>query len=154
MGRAERRRPAAAHAHQVGVLAALGRGDFEDAYLHAAAISPPGVLAPYFPLALWVVIDLVEAAVRTGRLAEAVAHASAIRDARIAALSPRLALLATGAEAIAARDGLAPGSSRQRSPSQTQATSLRPGPGTALLRRAAAARPGDEGIAATSGCCP
>ena len=96
-------------AHHVGSIAALSRGDFEDAYQHAAAISPPGVLASHAPLALWVPMDLVEAAVRTGRHAEAVAHVGAIRDAGIAAISPRLALLAAGSAAIATPDGSALG---------------------------------------------
>jgi len=47
-------------------------------------------------------MDLVEAAVRTGRHAEAHAHVAAIQAANIAALSPRLALLAAGSAAIAA----------------------------------------------------
>ncbi len=96
------------HARHVQVLVALGRGDFEDAYRHASAISEPGVLASHVPLALWVAMDLVEAAVRTGRHAEAAAHVTAIRDAGVAALSPRLALLATAAEAIAASNDVAP----------------------------------------------
>jgi DNA-binding CsgD family transcriptional regulator len=54
-------------------------------------------------------MDLVEAAVRTGRHAEAAAHVTAMRDAGIAAISPRLALLAAGAEAIAAPEASAPG---------------------------------------------
>lgn len=54
------------------------------------------------PLALFVPVDLVGAAVRTGRHAEAAAHAAAMHDADIAALSPRLALLAGGSAAIAA----------------------------------------------------
>ncbi|MFY9668518.1 MAG: AAA family ATPase [Trebonia sp.] len=91
-------------AHHVGSVAALGRGDFEDAYQHATAISPAGVLASHVPLALWVLMDLVEAAVRTGRHTEAAAHVTAIRDAGIAAISPRLALLAAGSEAIATAD--------------------------------------------------
>ncbi len=100
---------AEAAAHHVDALAAQGRGDFEDAYRHAAAISPPGVLASHVPLALWAAMDLVEAAVRTGRPAEAAAHVTAVREAGIAAISPRLALLASGAEAIAAPDGSALG---------------------------------------------
>jgi DNA-binding CsgD family transcriptional regulator len=100
---------AEAHARHVRVLAAVVQGDFEDAYRHAAAISPPGVFASHAPLALWVAMDLVEAAVRTGRHAEAAAHVTAIRDAGIAALSPRLTLLATASEAIAAQDDTAPG---------------------------------------------
>jgi DNA-binding CsgD family transcriptional regulator len=54
-------------------------------------------------------MDLVEAAVRTGRRAEAAAHVAAIRDAGIAALSPRLALLASSSAAIAAPDDSAAG---------------------------------------------
>ena len=96
-------------AHHVGSVAALGRGDFEDAYQHATAISPAGVLASHIPLALWVLMDLVEAAVRTGRHTEAAAHVTAMGDAGIAAISPRLALLAAGSEAITASDDLAPG---------------------------------------------
>jgi DNA-binding CsgD family transcriptional regulator len=90
-------------------LAALGRGAFEDAYQSATAISPAGVLASHIQPALWVPMDLIEAAVRTGRHAEASAHVTAMRDADVAALSPRLALLATASEAITAPDDLAPG---------------------------------------------
>ena len=54
-------------AHHVRSVAALGRGDFAGAYQHAAAISPPGILASHVGHALWVLLDLVEAAVRTGR---------------------------------------------------------------------------------------
>jgi DNA-binding CsgD family transcriptional regulator len=89
-------------------LAALGRGAFEDAYQSATAISPAGVLASHIQPALWVPMDLVEAAVRTGRHTEASAHVTAMREADIAVLSPRLALLATASEAITAPDDLAP----------------------------------------------
>jgi len=99
---------AEAAAHHVGAILALGQGDFEDAYQHAAAISPPGVLASHVPLALWVLMDLVEAAVRTGRQAEAAAHVGAIHDAGVAAISPRLALLAAGSQAIVAANASAP----------------------------------------------
>ena len=54
-------------------------------------------------------MDLVEAAVRTGCRTEAAAHVTAMRDARIAAISPRLALLAAGSQAIAASDSSALG---------------------------------------------
>jgi DNA-binding CsgD family transcriptional regulator len=85
-------------------LAALGRGDFEYAYHQLSCVSPPGVLASHVPLALWTAMDFVEAAVRTGRRAEAVAHVTAMREADIAALSPRLALVSLGSAAIAAAD--------------------------------------------------
>jgi DNA-binding CsgD family transcriptional regulator len=90
-------------------LAALGQGVFEDAYQNATAISPAGVLASYIQPALWVPMDLVEAAVRTGRQVEASAHVTAMREADIAALSPRLALLAAASEAIAGADDVSPG---------------------------------------------
>jgi DNA-binding CsgD family transcriptional regulator len=88
--------------HHAGSLAALGRGDFEEAYREAAGISPPGILTSHVPHALWTVMDLVEAAVRTGRQREAAAHVAAAREARIAEISPRLALLVTTSAALAA----------------------------------------------------
>ncbi|MGY1810582.1 LuxR C-terminal-related transcriptional regulator [Blastococcus sp. SYSU D00669] len=89
-------------AHRARALAALGRGDYEEAYRHTTAISPPGRLAPHVPAATWVAKDLVEAAVRTGRHAEAAAHAAAMQRAEIFRLRPRLALLAAGAAALVA----------------------------------------------------
>lgn len=82
-------------------LAALGRMDYEDAYQQAASISPPGTLSAHGAQALWVTMDLVEAAVHTGRRAEASAHVAAMKEADIARLSPRLALLCAGAAAMA-----------------------------------------------------
>ena len=98
-----------AFASQVRGLAALGRGDFEEAYQLASSISPPGLLPPHVPVALYVLMDLVEAAVRTGRGAEAGAHVAAMREANIDALSPRLALMVGGCAAIAAPDDTALG---------------------------------------------
>jgi len=82
---------------------------------NAAAISPPGVLAPYAPHALWVFCDLVEAAIHTGRDAEAAAHAAAARDTRLDRLSPRLRLVVLASTAITGRGPTPPPSSR-RSP--------------------------------------
>jgi DNA-binding CsgD family transcriptional regulator len=83
-------------------LAALGRGDYEEAYRLYASISPPGRLLPHVPVAMWVAKDLVEAAVRSGRVDEANAHVAAMRQAEIFRLRPRLALLAAGATALVA----------------------------------------------------
>ncbi|WP_350277504.1 AAA family ATPase [Kribbella sp. HUAS MG21] len=93
---------ARAFAHHALVLADIGRGDYEAAYRHAAAISPAGVLASHVPHALWMAMDLVEAAVRTNRRAEAAAHVSALRAADVATLSPRLAILVEASAGIAA----------------------------------------------------
>jgi hypothetical protein len=77
----------ARYAAHADALAAAGRGDFEMAFVHASSISRAGELQPYVPHALWVVLDLVEAAVRTGRHADARAHVRAAQDAAIAATS-------------------------------------------------------------------
>lgn len=78
--------------------------DFEAAYQHATTITRPGELADHVPHALWLTLDLTEAAVRTGRHAEAAAHVAAVRQAGVAAISPRQALIIEGAAAIAAPD--------------------------------------------------
>jgi DNA-binding CsgD family transcriptional regulator/tetratricopeptide (TPR) repeat protein len=88
----------------VRALAAMGRGDFEEAYQAATAVSPAGTLASHVQEAQLVIMDVVEAAVHTSRRAEAAAHLAAIREADLAAISPRMALLVRGSEAIAAPD--------------------------------------------------
>lgn len=93
---------AATFAHHVRTLAALAIGDHDVAYLNAAAISPAGVLAPFAPHALWVLFDLVDAAVGSDRPADAAAHVAVMQQANLAAISPRLALVVAGSAAIAA----------------------------------------------------
>jgi DNA-binding CsgD family transcriptional regulator len=92
------------HAWHARGLAALGRGDLEEAYQHASSISPPGLLAPHAPVSLYVLQDLVEAAVRTGRDAEAAAHVAAMQEANLAGLSSRLALVVGASAAMTAPD--------------------------------------------------
>jgi DNA-binding CsgD family transcriptional regulator len=89
-----------AYAAHIRSLTALGQADFETAFHNAAAISPPGTLAPYAPHALWVLLDLVEAAIHTGRRTEAAAHVAAARDCRLDRLSLRLRLVVLAGEAI------------------------------------------------------
>lgn len=91
-------------AHHALAQAALGAGEFEDSYAHATAVSPPGVLAANNPQALWCALDLVDAAVHTGRNAEARAHAAVIRDADLARLSARFTLVTAAAAAMVASD--------------------------------------------------
>lgn len=83
---------------------ALGSGDFEAAYQRAAAITPPGQLVPYRAMAVYAVLGLVEAAVRTDREAEAAAHVAALREADVGAISSRLALEVAACEALVAPD--------------------------------------------------
>ncbi len=92
---------------QAAGLCAGGRRDFDMAYRLYASISPPGSFAPHEPFALWVVFDLVEAAERSGRHAEAVAHVEAARTAGIFLISTRLALLCAASEAVASGPELA-----------------------------------------------
>ncbi|GIF64111.1 LuxR family transcriptional regulator [Asanoa ishikariensis] len=91
-------------AYHPRVLAAAAQGDAESAYRYATAISPAGELAPFVQVATSVMFDLVEAALRTGRTAEARAHADAMRAADVASLSPRMALIQHGVDALVLDD--------------------------------------------------
>ena len=100
------RRAGAMHVYvlHARTLDAIGRGDFDNAYRHACAISPAGTIASHVPHAMWMVLDLVEAAMRTGRTDEAAAHVAAAQDTDLSAISSRLALITNGAAAVAATD--------------------------------------------------
>ncbi|WP_204060289.1 helix-turn-helix transcriptional regulator [Microbispora corallina] len=87
--------------HYTGTLLALGRQDYEAAYREATSISPAGTIPPCRSVAVWTVLDVVEAAVRTNRHAEARAHVAAARAARLETISGRLRMLVTAAEALA-----------------------------------------------------
>ncbi|MFJ8582922.1 AAA family ATPase [Micromonospora sp. NPDC093277] len=89
---------------ETATLAALAAGDAEAAFHRASEVSQPGMLRPYTPHAMWMVLDLVEAAVRTDRWDAARAHARAADEAGIARISSRVALLVAGAKAFAADD--------------------------------------------------
>jgi DNA-binding CsgD family transcriptional regulator len=91
-------------AHHGFARAALSTGDFEECYVHASAIGPAGTLGSHNPQALWAALDLIDAAVHTGRNDEARAHADAIRRADLGRLSPRFALIAAAAGAMVASD--------------------------------------------------
>ena len=123
-------------------LAALGRGDFEAAYHHASAVCPPGEFVPYARHALWVCMDLVEAAVRTDRHAEAAAHVAAMQRYGIARISPRIALLAGGSAGLAARRrrGGVGGVRAGAGDPGSRSLAVRPGSREIGLRRATASR--------------
>ncbi|MEV7032955.1 AAA family ATPase [Streptomyces sp. NPDC093272] len=86
------------------VLYALGQGDFEDAYRFARSIAPPGELPPHVPHAVWSLLDLAEAAARTGRPGQVRAHVAAARDAGLDTLSPRLRMVLLAAAALGTAD--------------------------------------------------
>jgi hypothetical protein len=106
IGWAVPRRAGAVHAYALHARAldAIGRGDFENAFRNACAISCAGTIASHVPHAMWMVLDLVEAAVRTDRKHEAAAHVAAAQETGLPAISSRLALLTWGAAAVAATD--------------------------------------------------
>jgi DNA-binding CsgD family transcriptional regulator len=91
---------AVAFANHARVLADLGESNYEGVYRHATAMSPAGTFASHVPHAMWVCMDLVEAALRTQRLAEAEAHVRAMHESDIASFSPRLALLVAASTAL------------------------------------------------------
>ncbi len=95
-------------AHHALAEAALAAGDFDEGYAHATAISPPGMLGSHTTQALWVALDLVDAAVHTGRNREASAQVNAMRRADLGRLSPRYALITAAATAMVAPDDEAP----------------------------------------------
>ncbi|MER5792896.1 AAA family ATPase [Streptomyces sp. NPDC001980] len=89
-------------------LAAIGQGDYEEALAQAALIGPPGAPTPGVP-GRWMVLDYVEAAVRTGRLEDARAHVRAAQEAGLPRIGPRIELITAGAAAVAADDAAAAG---------------------------------------------
>jgi DNA-binding CsgD family transcriptional regulator len=86
----------------VRTIAALGRSDFEGAYQYASQISPVGTLASHVLMAPWVMMDVVESAMRTGRTGDAEAHLAAMQAADVARVSSRYALLVAGSAALTA----------------------------------------------------
>jgi DNA-binding CsgD family transcriptional regulator len=92
-----------AYARSAGNLAAMGQGDFDEALVQVARITPAGAPSAGIP-GRWVVLDLVEAAVRSGHIDEARAHVAAAQQAGLDRIGPRIALMITGAAALTADD--------------------------------------------------
>lgn len=88
-------------------LAALGHGRYEEAYAHLTELTEPGVLPRGMPWFHLVFFDFVEAAVRTGRLAQARAHVAAGEAARMDKISDHHAFLLAAAAASTAPDEVA-----------------------------------------------
>ncbi|MFF2847955.1 alpha/beta fold hydrolase [Streptomyces sp. NPDC058001] len=91
-------------AAEIRTRAALGRGEYEAAFRQATLVGPAGVLPHFQAPALWLMTDLVESAVLSGRHAEAEAHVAALYSAQVPAISGRLALVTHGAAAMTAAD--------------------------------------------------
>ncbi|MFG2915042.1 AAA family ATPase [Kitasatospora sp. NPDC048298] len=85
-------------------LAALAHRRYEEAYGHFSELTPPGRLSGGRPWHHTLVLDLVTAAVHTGRHEEARAHLAAGAAARSAEISAHHAFLCAAATALAADD--------------------------------------------------
>ncbi|MBZ4319874.1 AAA family ATPase [Streptomyces huiliensis] len=84
---------------------ALTEGDFEAAYLYAIGMTPPGSFDRHaHQIAPRALLELVEAALYSGRREQARRHALAACAAGLPEASPRLALSAYGALAMTADD--------------------------------------------------
>ncbi|MFC5659910.1 helix-turn-helix transcriptional regulator [Streptomyces nogalater] len=92
------------HLTHLRALAALGHGRDEEAYTALAGLTPPGVLPPGLPWFHLPFFDFVDAALRTGRTAQARAHVAAGDAARMGDISPHHAFLLAAARALAAAD--------------------------------------------------
>jgi DNA-binding CsgD family transcriptional regulator len=91
-------------AYRVFAAVAMAEGDYEEAFRHLTLITPIGSLAQYAGPPVHISMDLVQAAMRTDRQQLAGAHVRALQEARIARLSPFLAMLVDAAAALAAGD--------------------------------------------------
>ncbi|KUN79028.1 LuxR family transcriptional regulator [Streptomyces bungoensis] len=89
-------------AEAIGAATGLTEGDYESAYAYAGGLTAPGTFTPYSQQAPRTLLDLVEAAVHTGRGAQARAHTDAARKQGLPAISPRLDFLTAAAEAMTA----------------------------------------------------
>ena len=85
-------------------MAELGRGDFASAYQHALEICTP-TIPSFKPMALWVLFDLVEAAVRLDDMKRRPTTPPTSPPHVSPRSSPRLALVAAGAAALVSDDG-------------------------------------------------
>lgn len=91
-------------AQRAVVLAALADADFETAYGAAVRIAAPGEFPPYQHQATDSMLDLVEAAVHTGRQREARVHAEAAARLGLGDISARLGALTTAVLAMTELD--------------------------------------------------
>lgn len=97
-------RAAVEYAAHARTLVALGRSDFEEAFTQATTITDAGTIESHVPMVAWSMLDLVGSGVRSNHRDEAAAHVAAMRQANVAAISPRLALHFAAASALVATD--------------------------------------------------
>jgi DNA-binding CsgD family transcriptional regulator len=89
---------------RIAARIALAEGDYEAAYQAAIKVSPPGIFPPNNVQVADDMLDLIEAAVHTGRLEEARAHAAEAVRLDLSEISPRVAALTLAISAMTASD--------------------------------------------------
>ena len=94
---------------RIAVRIALAEADYEAAYQAAIKVSPPGIFPPNNVQVGDDMLDLIEAAVQTGRLEEARAHAAEAVRMNLPEISPRVAALTLAMSAMTASDSEAGG---------------------------------------------
>lgn len=88
------------YSSHIRCMTALPAGRFDEAFTHAATISPPGILPPYIPHAIWSAFDLIEAAARSGRKVQGEMHLKVFECAEVASHSSRLRALVLAAHGL------------------------------------------------------
>ena len=91
-------------AQRIAVRIALAESDYEAAYQAEIKVSPPGIFPPNNIQVGDDMLDLIEAAVHTGRLDEARAHAAEAVRLNLSEVSPRVAALTLAISAMTASD--------------------------------------------------
>lgn len=83
---------------------ALAEGRFDDAFRAYQGIVAPGEFPPFEPVAMWTILDVVEAGLCSGRPAEARRHLRAAEEAGLPELSSRIRFVCAAASAYLASD--------------------------------------------------
>lgn len=89
-------------------LAALSQARYREALDAYSSVGEPGTFPPHEQVTPWMVMDIVEAAVRAGAIESARAHVRACADAGLPELSPHARFLHHAAVALACDDNAFP----------------------------------------------
>ncbi|OJV81232.1 MAG: hypothetical protein BGO37_17440 [Cellulomonas sp. 73-92] len=88
------------HVEAAGLIACITDGRYETAWTYANGLASPGAFTPYAHESYRSVLDFVDAALATGRADDARRHALAAQERGVAAVSPRMSMVATAALAM------------------------------------------------------
>lgn len=88
------------HVEGAALAGSLAVGDVDAAWTHSLGLTTPGSFRPYSHESFRCVLDVVEAGMATGHVAEARRHAEAAIASRVGSVSPRMDILCRAALAI------------------------------------------------------